>query len=168
MNCRTFPKILAHEEKATTTATTHVCQTVQSGTSILLTNYSDCVSLSVDEQSYCWLPTPIMHVKCVQTNKRRIVDYPNTWAFVRDIYQLPGVAETVDQEHIMQHYFVSICRDHCNTLVSFSWSRPGYTFSLVTLAKLIIKGKATCWLKPPWAAQYFAIHSFVPHHSLQW
>ncbi|KAK7108247.1 hypothetical protein V1264_016018 [Littorina saxatilis] len=42
-----------------------------------------------------------------KTNKRRIVDYPNTWACVRDVYQLPGVAETVDQEHIKKHYFES-------------------------------------------------------------
>ncbi|XP_059153998.1 glutathionyl-hydroquinone reductase YqjG-like [Physella acuta] len=42
-----------------------------------------------------------------KTNKKRIVDYPNLWGFVRDIYQLPGVADTVDQEHIMKHYFAS-------------------------------------------------------------
>lgn len=30
------------------------------------------------------------------------------WAYVRDIYQLPGIAETVDQEHIMRHYYVCI------------------------------------------------------------
>ncbi|KAK7494497.1 hypothetical protein BaRGS_00014150 [Batillaria attramentaria] len=42
-----------------------------------------------------------------KTNKRRIVDYPNMWAYTRDIYQIPGVAETVDQEHIMRHYYES-------------------------------------------------------------
>ncbi|BFZ25074.1 hypothetical protein BsWGS_28113 [Bradybaena similaris] len=42
-----------------------------------------------------------------KTNKKRIVDYPNIWGYVRDIYQLPGVSATVDQEHIMKHYFVS-------------------------------------------------------------
>jgi putative glutathione S-transferase len=42
-----------------------------------------------------------------KTNLRRIIDYPNTWGFTRDIYQLPGVAETVDMPHIKSHYFRS-------------------------------------------------------------
>ncbi|CAL1541364.1 unnamed protein product [Lymnaea stagnalis] len=42
-----------------------------------------------------------------KTNKKRIVDYSNLWGYVRDIYQIPGVANTVDQEHIMKHYYVS-------------------------------------------------------------
>jgi putative glutathione S-transferase len=44
------------------------------------------------------------HFKC---NLRRIVDYPNLWAFTRDIYQIPGVAETVDFTHIKRHYYMS-------------------------------------------------------------
>lgn len=44
------------------------------------------------------------HFKC---NLRRIVDYPNLWGYTRDIYQLPGVAETVNMEHIKRHYFES-------------------------------------------------------------
>ncbi|MBF6601870.1 MAG: glutathione S-transferase family protein [Sphingorhabdus sp.] len=44
------------------------------------------------------------HFKC---NRRRIVDYPNVWAFTREIYQLPGVAETVNMEHIKRHYYES-------------------------------------------------------------
>lgn len=46
----------------------------------------------------------VAHFKC---NIRRIVDYPNLWGFTRDIYQLPGVAETVNMEHIKRHYFES-------------------------------------------------------------
>lgn len=42
-----------------------------------------------------------------KTNLKRIVDYPNIWGFTRDIYQAPGVAETVDMAHIKTHYFVS-------------------------------------------------------------
>nr|XP_002739449.1 PREDICTED: glutathione S-transferase omega-like 2-like [Saccoglossus kowalevskii] len=41
------------------------------------------------------------HFKC---NKKRILDYPNMWGFVRDIYQTGCIAETVDQEHIQNHY----------------------------------------------------------------
>ena len=44
------------------------------------------------------------HFKC---NKRRIVDYPNLWGYLRDLYQVPGIAETVKLEHIKQHYYGS-------------------------------------------------------------
>jgi putative glutathione S-transferase len=44
------------------------------------------------------------HFKC---NKRRLVDYPNLWAYTRDLYQTPGVAETVDLDHIKRHYYVT-------------------------------------------------------------
>ena len=44
------------------------------------------------------------HFKC---NLRRIIDYPNLWGYLRDLYQVPGVAETVNMEHIKQHYYTS-------------------------------------------------------------
>lgn len=44
------------------------------------------------------------HFKC---NQKRIVDYPNLWGFVRDLYQVKGVAETVNMQHIKTHYYVS-------------------------------------------------------------
>ncbi|MCB1354333.1 MAG: glutathione S-transferase family protein [Rhodobacteraceae bacterium] len=44
------------------------------------------------------------HFKC---NRRRIADYPNLWAYARDLYQHPGVAETVDFRHITRHYHES-------------------------------------------------------------
>jgi putative glutathione S-transferase len=44
------------------------------------------------------------HFKC---NLKRLRDYPALWGFVRDVYQLPGVAETVSIDHIKQHYFRS-------------------------------------------------------------
>jgi glutathionyl-hydroquinone reductase len=44
------------------------------------------------------------HFKC---NIRRIVDYRNLWAYTRDLYQHPGVAETVDFGHIKRHYYMS-------------------------------------------------------------
>jgi putative glutathione S-transferase len=44
------------------------------------------------------------HFKC---NLHRIVDYPNTWAYARELYQHPGVAETVDFDHIKRHYYVT-------------------------------------------------------------
>jgi putative glutathione S-transferase len=44
------------------------------------------------------------HFKC---NKRRIADYPNLWSYARELYQFPGVAETVDLDHIKRHYYGS-------------------------------------------------------------
>jgi putative glutathione S-transferase len=44
------------------------------------------------------------HFKC---NIRRVVDYRNLWAYSRDIYQLPGVAPTVNFQHIKRHYYMS-------------------------------------------------------------
>lgn len=48
-----------------------------------------------------------VYVTHFKTNLRRIVDYPNIWGFTRDVYQLPGVAETVNMAHIKSHYFQS-------------------------------------------------------------
>jgi putative glutathione S-transferase len=42
------------------------------------------------------------HFKC---NLRRIADYPNLWGYLRDLYQYPGVAETVNLDHIKRHYY---------------------------------------------------------------
>lgn len=46
----------------------------------------------------------VTHFKC---NVRRIVDYPNLWGYTRAIYQMPGVASTVNMEHIKRHYYES-------------------------------------------------------------
>lgn len=42
-----------------------------------------------------------------KTNLRRIIDYPNIWGYAKDIYQIPGIAETVNMAHIKTHYFES-------------------------------------------------------------
>ena len=44
------------------------------------------------------------HFKC---NLRRIVDYPNLFGYVKDLYQVPGVAETVNFDHIKRHYYMT-------------------------------------------------------------
>ncbi len=46
----------------------------------------------------------VTHFKC---NLRRLVDYENLWAYTRDLYQTPGVAGTVNMDHIKRHYFVT-------------------------------------------------------------
>lgn len=49
-------------------------------------------------------PVYVGHFKC---NIRRIADYENLSGYVRDLYQQPGVAGTVDMEHIKNHYYAS-------------------------------------------------------------
>jgi putative glutathione S-transferase len=49
-------------------------------------------------------PVYHLHFKC---NRKRLVDYPNLWAYTRELYQWPGVAETVNMNHIVRHYHYS-------------------------------------------------------------
>ncbi|WP_444899849.1 glutathione S-transferase family protein [Microbulbifer sp. VAAC004] len=44
------------------------------------------------------------HFKC---NRQRLEDYPNLSNYVRELYQWPGVAETVNFHHIKRHYYFS-------------------------------------------------------------
>lgn len=44
------------------------------------------------------------HFKC---NQRRLVDYPSLWAYTRELYQVPGIAQTVNMDHIKRHYYGS-------------------------------------------------------------
>lgn len=45
-----------------------------------------------------------LHFKC---NRKRIIDYPNLWAYTRELYQMPGIADTVVMDHIVRHYHYS-------------------------------------------------------------
>ena len=65
----------------------------------------------ITEADWCLFTTLIRfdmvyftHFKC---NLRRISDYPNLWNYLRELYQVPGVAETCDFEHIKRHYYES-------------------------------------------------------------
>lgn len=49
-------------------------------------------------------PVYVGHFKC---NLRRIADYPNLSGYLRELYQVPGVAQTVDFQHIKGHYYQS-------------------------------------------------------------
>lgn len=49
-------------------------------------------------------PVYVGHFKC---NLRRIVDYPNLWNFVKELYQIPGIADTCNFDHIKRHYYES-------------------------------------------------------------
>jgi len=49
-------------------------------------------------------PVYVGHFKC---NIRRLIDYPNLWAYTRELHQVPGVAQTVHMDHIKNHYYGS-------------------------------------------------------------
>lgn len=49
-------------------------------------------------------PVYVGHFKC---NLRRIADYPALSAYLRDLYQYPGIADTVNFDHIKRHYYFS-------------------------------------------------------------
>lgn len=49
-------------------------------------------------------PVYVGHFKC---NTRRIADYPNLSGYLRDLYQQPDIAGTVNMEHIKNHYYAS-------------------------------------------------------------
>ena len=65
----------------------------------------------ITEADWCMFTTLVRfdpvyhyHFKC---NLRRISDYPNLSGYLKDLYQTPGVAETVDFDHIKRHYYTS-------------------------------------------------------------
>ena len=65
----------------------------------------------ITEADWCLFPTLVRfdsayhgHFKC---NLRRIVDYPNLWGYLKDLYQQPGVCGTVNMDHIKKHYYES-------------------------------------------------------------
>ena len=70
-------------------------------------------------------PVYVGHFKC---DRRRIVDYPNLWAYTRELYQWPGVAGTVWMDHIRRHYLYSHETINPNRIVStgpiIDWSEP--------------------------------------------
>lgn len=49
-------------------------------------------------------PVYVGHFKC---NIRRIADYPNLYGYMRELYQMPGIAGTVNFKHIQHHYYGS-------------------------------------------------------------
>lgn len=49
-------------------------------------------------------PVYFGHFKC---NHKRLVDYDNLWSYVRELYQMPGVSDTVHFDHIKRHYYQS-------------------------------------------------------------
>jgi glutathionyl-hydroquinone reductase len=65
------------------------------------------------------------HFKC---NLRRLVDYPNLWAYTRDLFQNAGFGETLNVDHIKRHYYITHDRINPNGIVPLGpildWSEP--------------------------------------------
>jgi putative glutathione S-transferase len=65
------------------------------------------------------------HFKC---NIRRIVDYPNLQGYLMDLYQQPGIAETVNFDHIKRHYYMTHTKINPNRIVpigpAFDLTKP--------------------------------------------
>ncbi|MEX2517928.1 MAG: glutathione S-transferase family protein [Paracoccaceae bacterium] len=70
-------------------------------------------------------PVYVGHFKC---DRRRLVDYPNLWAYARELYQWPGVAGTVNFDHIRRHYLYSHDTINPNRIIStgpiIDWDEP--------------------------------------------
>ena len=69
------------------------------------------VGSTITEADWCMFPTllrfdPVYHYhfKC---NLRRIEDYPNLSNYLRDLYQVPGVVDTINLDHVKNHYYGS-------------------------------------------------------------
>jgi putative glutathione S-transferase len=65
------------------------------------------------------------HFKC---NIRRIVDYPNLQGYLLDLYQQPGISDTVNFDHIKRHYY--------------------YTHDDINPTRIVPIGPAQDWTKP--------------------
>lgn len=70
-------------------------------------------------------PVYVTHFKC---DRHRISDYLNLNGFLRDIYQMPGIAETVNLAHIRHHYYCSHKTINPHGVISvgpdFDWDEP--------------------------------------------
>jgi glutathionyl-hydroquinone reductase len=66
-----------------------------------------------------------LHFRC---NRRRLVDYPNLWGYARELYQQPGVAETVAMEQIKRHYYTTHDELNPKRIIpvgpGYDWSQP--------------------------------------------
>lgn len=69
------------------------------------------VGAQITEADWRLFPTLVrfdaVYYNHFKTNKKRLMDYPNLWAYTRELYQVPGVADTVNMDHIKYHYFAS-------------------------------------------------------------
>lgn len=58
----------------------------------------------------CLVRFDAIYYSLYKCNLKRIVDYPNLWDYTRDLYQIPGVAQTVDMDRIKAGYYGILSR----------------------------------------------------------
>jgi len=79
--------------------------------------FRDCI-VEADWRLFCTLirfdSVYYGHFKC---NLRRIVDYPNLQGYLMDLYQQPGIADTVNFDHIKRHYYMTHTQINPNRIV---------------------------------------------------
>ena len=67
----------------------------------------------------------VTHFRC---NRRRIVDYPNIWPYARDLYQQPGVSQTVAMDQIKRHYYTTHDELNPKRIIpvgpGYDWTQP--------------------------------------------
>ncbi|GHA56205.1 glutathione-dependent reductase [Amylibacter ulvae] len=70
-------------------------------------------------------PVYVLHFKC---NRNRVVDFPNIWAYARELYQWHGVADTINLDHIVRHYHYSHETINPNRIIPINpvidWNEP--------------------------------------------
>jgi putative glutathione S-transferase len=66
-----------------------------------------------------------LHFRC---NRRRLVDYHNLWAYARELYQWPGIAQTLAMEQIKRHYYTTHDELNPKRIIpvgpGYDWSEP--------------------------------------------
>ncbi len=66
-----------------------------------------------------------LHFRC---NRRRLVDYPNLWGYARELYQVPGIAQTVAMDQIKRHYYTTHDELNPKRIIpvgpGYDWSEP--------------------------------------------
>ncbi|MBT5032730.1 MAG: glutathione S-transferase family protein [Proteobacteria bacterium] len=98
----------AQSQQAYTEASTKVFETLDELEYILSKNRY-LTGEQLTEADWRLFPTLVrfdsvyyLHFKC---NKKRLVDYPNLWPYARELYQTPGIAETVKLDQIKLSYY---------------------------------------------------------------
>lgn len=65
------------------------------------------------------------HFKC---NRAWLREYPNLWGWTRELYQMPGIAGTVNFDHIVRHYHYSHTTINPNRIIPINpridWTEP--------------------------------------------
>lgn len=106
-------------------------QAYEKSVGILFSRLDECEQLlasnrylcgqDITEADWCLFTTLVRfdmvyvgHFKC---NLRRIIDYPNLWNYLKELYQVAGVADTCNFDHIKRHYYMSHHMINPNSIV---------------------------------------------------